>query len=103
MPNEDDMRDIDDTIQRMRLLEVDHGPDSWPAVQMRDIVALLNDSEGWQRQASDRTDDALQFVAERDEAKAENAKLRAALEEIRHSTYLRHATAVAAKALGHEA
>lgn len=97
------MRDIDETIQRMRLLEADHEPDGWPAVQMRDIVALLDDIEGWQRQVSDRVDDALQFAAERDEAKAENARLRAALEEIRHSTYLRHATAVAAKSLGHEA
>lgn len=97
------MRDIDETIQRMRLLEADHEPDGWPAVQMRDIVALLDDIEGWQRQASDRADDALQFAAERDEAKAENARLRAALEEIRHSTYLRNATAVAALVLGHEA
>ena len=97
------MRDIDETIQRMRLLEIDHAPDGWPAVRMRDITALLDDIEGWQRQSSDRTDDALQFATERDEAQADNKKLRAALEEIRHSTYLRHATAVAAIALGHEA
>ena len=27
---------------RMRLLEQDHGPDDWPAVQMRDITALCD-------------------------------------------------------------
>lgn len=97
------MRDIDDTITRMRLLAIDHEPNGWPAVQMRDITALLDDIESWQRQASHRTDDALQFATERDAALAEAAKLRAALEEIRQSTYLRHATAVAAMALGHEA
>lgn len=97
------MRDADDTIQRMQLLAFDHDPDGWPAVKMRDITVLLDDIEGWQKQVSDRTDDALQFAAERDAALAENAKLRAALEEIRRSTYLRHATAVAADALGHEA
>lgn len=97
------MRDIDDTIDRMRSLAIDHEPDGWPTVRMRDITALLDDIEGWQRQASDRTDDALQFAAERDAALAQNAKLRAALEEIWLSTHLRHATAVAARTLGHEA
>lgn len=97
------MRDIDDTIRRMQLLAIDHEPDGWPAVQMRDITALLDDIDGWQRQASDRTDDAVQFAAERDAALAIAAKLRKSLEEIRHSTYLRHATGVAAMALGYEA
>ena len=29
-------------LGRMRLLERDHGPDDWPAVQMRDITALCD-------------------------------------------------------------
>ena len=29
-------------LGRMRLLEQDHGPDDWPAVQMRDITALCD-------------------------------------------------------------
>ena len=29
-------------LKRMRLLEVDHAPDGWPAVQMRDITALCD-------------------------------------------------------------
>lgn len=29
-------------IEKLRLLEVDHAPDGWPAVQMRDITALLD-------------------------------------------------------------
>lgn len=47
--------------------------------------------------------EACAVVKERDHFRRENAKFRAALEEIRNSTYLRHATAVAAKALGFEA
>ena len=93
MPHEDDMPDIDDTIRRMRLLEADHAPDSWPAVQMRDITALLDDNESWQRQLSDRTDDVLRLVVERDAALAENAKLREELEETRLNAW----------ALGYEA
>jgi hypothetical protein len=33
---------MNDLIERMRLLERDHEPDGWPAVQMRDITALLD-------------------------------------------------------------
>ena len=32
-------------IERMRLLEVDHTPVGWPAVQMQDITALLDTIE----------------------------------------------------------
>ena len=28
-------------ITRLRGLEADHGPDGWPAIQMRDVTALL--------------------------------------------------------------
>ena len=77
------MNDIDDVILRMRLLAEEHAPDGWPAVQMRDITALLNDIESWQKQANDRTGDALQFVKERDEALAENATLRAEIDRLR--------------------
>ena len=87
--------EIDDVIMRMRLLQVDHEPEGWPAVRMRDISAMLREIESWEEQASQRTDDAVKFATE-------NRRLRAALDEIRHSTYLRHATSVAAAALGHE-
>lgn len=33
---------LDILLGRMRLLEQDHGPDDWPAVQMRDITALCD-------------------------------------------------------------
>ena len=36
---------ITDTLTRLRALEADHGPDSWPAVQMRDVSALLREVE----------------------------------------------------------
>ena len=31
--------------ERLRLLEQDHEPDGWPAVQMRDITELLDELE----------------------------------------------------------
>jgi hypothetical protein len=34
-----------DLIDRMRILEIDHEPDGWPAVQMRDISAMLDEVE----------------------------------------------------------
>lgn len=33
---------LTELIERMRLLEVDHEPDGWPAVRMRDITALVD-------------------------------------------------------------
>lgn len=33
---------MSDIVKRLRLLEADHPPDGWPAVQMRDITALLD-------------------------------------------------------------
>lgn len=30
-----------DLLERMKLLEVDHTPDGWPAVQMKDISAMV--------------------------------------------------------------
>lgn len=32
---------LDALIDRMRTLTIDHEPDGWPAVRMRDITALL--------------------------------------------------------------
>jgi hypothetical protein len=33
---------IDDAMVRVHALEADHGPDDWPAIQMRDLVILRN-------------------------------------------------------------
>lgn len=33
---------MNDLIKRLRLLEQDHEPDGWPAVQMKDISTLLD-------------------------------------------------------------
>ena len=38
----DSEADLTILLGRMRLLEQDHGPDGWPAVQMRDITALCD-------------------------------------------------------------
>ena len=36
---------MSDASDRLRLLEADHDPDAWPAVQMRDITAILDELE----------------------------------------------------------
>lgn len=36
------MSDTTELINRMRLLEEDHEPEGWPAVQMKDISALCD-------------------------------------------------------------
>lgn len=35
--------------ERLRLLEADHAPDNWPAVQMRDITAVLDELDAMRR------------------------------------------------------
>jgi hypothetical protein len=34
---------MSEASERLRLLESDHSPDGWPAVQMRDITAVLDE------------------------------------------------------------
>lgn len=34
---------MEDIVEKLRSLEKDHAPDGWPAVQMRDITALLDE------------------------------------------------------------
>jgi hypothetical protein len=31
---------ISDVLKRVHTLEADHGPDGWPAIQMRDLIVL---------------------------------------------------------------
>lgn len=38
--------DIDALVKRMRLLQIDHEPEGWPAVKMRDISALCDALDG---------------------------------------------------------
>ena len=35
--------------KRLRLLEADHAPDAWPAGQMRDITAVLDELDAMRR------------------------------------------------------
>lgn len=44
---------VDELFDRLRLLEQDHEPDGWPAVQMRDITALLNEADAARSQIAD--------------------------------------------------
>lgn len=39
------MSDALDIVERLSDLSADHGPDDWPAVQMRDIAALCGEVE----------------------------------------------------------
>jgi len=34
---------MSEASERLRLLESDHSPDGWPAVQMRDITSVLDE------------------------------------------------------------
>ena len=36
---------MSEASKRLRRLEADHAPDGWPAVQMRDITAVLDELE----------------------------------------------------------
>jgi hypothetical protein len=33
---------VAELVTRLRMLEIDHEPDGWPAIQMKDVSALLN-------------------------------------------------------------
>lgn len=70
----EEKQEIAHLIERLRLFEVDHTPDGWPAVQMRDITTLLDQVE----------------------------RLRDGLERVRKSDYLQTARAIAEIALGYE-
>ena len=34
---------LEPIVGRLRLLEIDHEPEGWPAVKMRDITRILNE------------------------------------------------------------
>lgn len=44
---------IDAVIERLSLLHIAHEPDGWPAVQMRDISALLDETDAARSQIAD--------------------------------------------------
>ena len=49
---------------------------------LAEVESLKDDRDSWEQQASDRTDDVLRFVAERDAARAEVEALRADAERL---------------------
>lgn len=66
---------VEELLNRMRLLEVDHEPDGWPAVRMRDITALVDEIE----RRVGIGGELIVARRERDAAQSENAKLRRVL------------------------
>ena len=34
---------IDEVLERMKLLEIDHTPDGWPAIQTKDVTAMRDE------------------------------------------------------------
>jgi hypothetical protein len=46
-------KEITELVSMMRLLEQDHDPDGWPAVQMKDISALCDAIE-WYDEIADQ-------------------------------------------------
>ena len=35
--------EIDEVLERMKLLEIDHSPDGWPAIRMQDVTAMRDE------------------------------------------------------------
>ena len=35
--------EIDDVLERMKLLEIDHTPDGWPAIQTKEVTAMRDE------------------------------------------------------------
>ena len=65
-----DAQELQELVDFLRGLAKDHEPHGWPAVQMRQITALVDeidrlraDRDSWAQQASDRTQDALDLMA----------------------------------------
>ena len=63
-------------IERMRVLEIDHEPNGWPAIQMRDISAMCDAIESPLNALDVADSEVKRTAAERDAALAELAKYR---------------------------
>ena len=61
-------------IERMRGFEIDHEPNGWPAIQMRDISAMCDVIESLLNALDVAEGEVKLTVAERDAALAELAK-----------------------------
>ena len=55
------MTTAQEAAERLKLLEQDHAPDGWPAVQMRDISALLAERAGLLQTIRDEIDENLRL------------------------------------------
>lgn len=63
-------------IERMRGFEIDHDPDGWPAIRMRDISAMCDAIESLLNALDVAEGEFGRTAAERDAALAELAKYR---------------------------
>lgn len=63
---------IESLIDRLRLLEMDHEPNGWPAVRMRDITALMDEVK---KVRAANQDCVAHYEAARDESAAALALL----------------------------
>lgn len=53
---------MSDLVERMRGLEGDHTPDSWPAVRMRDISGLCDEITALRAELADAKKDAERYA-----------------------------------------
>lgn len=63
-------------IERMRVLEIDHEPNGWPAIQMRDISAMCDAIKSLLNALDVAEGEIRRTAAERDAALVELAKYR---------------------------
>ena len=85
-------------LERMRGFEIDHEPDGWPGIQMREVSALCDEierlqSESEMRRTGDTCARQCEGTAYRIRARqleAENAQLKSLLHRYRTETPLGH-------------
>lgn len=68
--------DYQELIERLRGFEIDHEPNGWPAIQMRDISAMCDVIESLLNALDVAEGEVKRTAAERDAALAELAKYR---------------------------
>jgi len=65
---------VDALVMRCRELEIDHAPEGWPAIQMRDVTALCDEIERLAEYVVDLELDAIEERGTVDEIEAFRAR-----------------------------
>jgi hypothetical protein len=69
-----------DLVQQMRVFEVDHTPDGWPAIRMREVSALCDEIEALKLAEEGAKEAFGHVVQQKQDAEAECKRLRELLD-----------------------